>query len=233
MLIISLLFGYITSAQITKPLTAIISKIKSIANGNLSERCENEGDDEFKELAQNINIMAANLEMDTIKLKRYAYIDGLTGLPNRTSIYKDIDKKFKKNKNQAVILLDLDKFKYINDNLGHQYGDETLKEVSKVLMKIKSDTCFPCRWGGDEFLVFVSYFNDKKELDFIAEYILKSIENLNLVSNNKIAFSTSIGIALLDEKDTDIIQIIKRADKAMYRVKNGNNDNKILYYTKI
>lgn len=131
-----------------------------------------------------------------------------------------IDKLLGKSSNQAVLLFDLDNFKTINDTLGHDYGDEALCVVADILKELESDICHTARLGGDEFLVFISDFNDAAYPERIARKILYSVKNIKSLRGKPVSFSASIGIAFLENTNEKKGTLIKKADKAMYMVKN-------------
>jgi len=119
----------------------------------------------------------------------------------------------------AVLLLDLDNFKDINDTLGHLYGDKVLKKISKKLIELESKKIFVSRFGGDEFLILI---RGETEIEKVNEYINKITEHLEKpinVFNNELHIEFSMGVTLYPQDSTDMNKLITNADTAMYRVK--------------
>lgn len=234
--LIALFIGIQIAKTITHPLTYLNEKIKQIQHGNFSVRCEIPGDNEFHELAENINQMTESLEVskhELVKtnelLKKSAYIDGLTNIPNRKSIYHTIDTLFKKYNNQALFLFDLNGFKTINDTFGHHMGDAALNAVSKILKSIASDNIFPARLGGDEFLVFINNYSNPKDVVDLAESILRNIENIKNLREHPVNLSASLGIAFLRDDVINRSQWIRQADEAMYDAKHDEASAYAIY----
>lgn len=157
---------------------------------------------------------------------RYLYRhDALTGLYNRYGIREYMDKTFyaKSKEHVAIILMDIDDFKKINDQYGHDCGDEVLKMVAQVPIQTMCEHCHCCRWGGEEFLLIMQCEHDPV---YVAENIRKQIEDSHILYQNQdIHVTVSMGVCITDSlKDLSINQIVEQADKAMYESKNhGKN----------
>ena len=166
-------------------------------------------------------------------IKKLAYHDSLTGLPSRT-LFNDrfnmaIADSKRNNRKTALIMLDLDHFKYINDNFGHAAGDEVLKEVSAKLTGILRQTDTVCRMGGDEFAILIPEINAKEMVDEVAHRILVAIGKPITTHGIEEKISASLGIAIYPEDGETLEILIKRADTAMYEVKKIGRNN-YLYY---
>ena len=154
-----------------------------------------------------------------------AYYDSLTGLPNR-SLLKDrlaiaLPSARRHKEKVAILFLDLDRFKIINDSMGHSYGDLLLKEVSERLRKVarKEDTV--TRVGGDEFLIVLTSIKDADDAAIAAERIAKEMENEFVIHGQTFNVSCSIGISMFPEHGCDDETLIKNADAAMYCAKDS------------
>jgi diguanylate cyclase (GGDEF)-like protein/PAS domain S-box-containing protein len=163
------------------------------------------------------------------QLKHIATHDVLTGLPNRMLFIDRLEvalAKSKRNKHKlALMMLDLDHFKDINDTCGHMVGDQLLKEVGYRLCGLvrKSDTI--ARLGGDEFIILLSDIERMEDSVGIAEIVLKSFRQPFVFSNHKLTTNASIGITIYPDDGEDIDSLLKNADMAMYSVKSQGRNN--------
>ncbi|NMM64762.1 EAL domain-containing protein [Clostridium sp. P21] len=157
-----------------------------------------------------------------------AYHDHLTGLPNRTLLMNKLinalaNRKSEKNKG-AIIFIDLDDFKKTNDTLGHNYGDELLKEVSELLKKSIGEKNIIGRIGGDEFLILIPNMKDSSYAESLGKKIISIFKNPFQIEEKQIYTSASIGITVFPDDGEDINTLLKNADTAMYKSKeNGKN----------
>lgn len=163
-----------------------------------------------------------------------AYHDALTTLPNRL-LAKDHFKMAasfsdRSNFNIAVVFLDLDNFKTVNDTLGHVIGDTLLKEVAMRLRECVRDTDTLSRQGGDEFLVLLSDIRDSEAITNVVEKILKRLAAPFLIEGQYLSTSVSIGIAVYPDDGMDFDTLLKKADTAMYQAKDAGR-NAYRYYT--
>jgi diguanylate cyclase (GGDEF)-like protein/PAS domain S-box-containing protein len=165
-------------------------------------------------------------------IRHRALHDALTNLPNRTLFNEQL--MFALNNaqrhpcNLAVMFLDLDRFKIINDTLGHTIGDLLLQEVAQRLTKAVRAGDIVARWGGDEFIILIPKLHEAKEIHPLAERILKSLEQVFMIQDHELYITSSIGIALFDATTPDADTLIKRADIALYHVKeNGRNGHEV------
>jgi diguanylate cyclase (GGDEF)-like protein len=170
------------------------------------------------------------LEKAQEELKLLASIDPMTKLFNRR-YFMDMSKSIldlaKRNKTDtAIIMIDIDKFKNINDTYGHQVGDDVIIELSSKLQDIGRKSDIVSRWGGEEFLILLPNTNTKGSL-IIAEKIRKNIEEIviNLQDEKKLQFTVSVGVSQFHNKSNDNIESsINRADEALYKAKaSGRN----------
>lgn len=162
-----------------------------------------------------------------------AYHDILTRLPNR-SLFKDrlsvaITQAHRNQEKLAVMFIDLDRFKVINDSLGHTMGDRLLQSVSQRLLSCvrKGDTL--SRFGGDEFTLLLPDIKNESTALQVAEKMLDSIKTPFDIAGHEIYIGASIGIAVYPEAGDDIEALIKNADIAMYRIKSSGKNGSILF----
>lgn len=166
------------------------------------------------------------------KTEHMAYFDYLTGLPNRRLFEEELRRNFEEAKQSqsvlALMFLDLDGFKFLNDTLGHKIGDKLLKEVAYRLNNIRRLKDFVSRIGGDEFTVILPNLKELDEIHDVAQDILKLFELPFRVDNYELFITTSIGISLYPYGSNNIQDLVKNADLAMYRAKDeGKNKYQI------
>lgn len=165
------------------------------------------------------------------KLKHMAYHDSLTGLPNRrffkSTLIQAINDSYKTEKKLAVMYMDIDRFKIINDTLGHDIGDELLCQFSNRVKRCLRSGDLIARFGGDEFCILVT-INEKEEAVAIAQRILRTFQKEWEIQTHRFYTTSSIGICFCENNSEDDETIIKNADKALYKAKeSGRNNYKI------
>jgi diguanylate cyclase (GGDEF)-like protein/PAS domain S-box-containing protein len=151
--------------------------------------------------------------------------DALTNLPNRIYITHQLEERLKAQQPAAVLYVDLDRYKIINDTLGHSVGDQVLIEVARRFLDTLRPGDVAGRIGGDEFILLLPDITDRAEIEAIARRVLAAIEKPFILNNRAYFLSASIGVALAPSDGTDGKLLIKCADSAMYQVKSeGRND---------
>ncbi len=172
------------------------------------------------------------------EIEYLAYNDFLTGLPNRKHFDDKFTQVLKSLKSQekyiALLFLDLDKFKILNDTKGHDYGDELLKEVSKRLSKNIRSSDFVARLGGDEFVIILDllpkdYKLAKEICEKISTKILENIREPFLLNDYTYCLSTSIGIYVFNNSFESMEEIIKKSDLALYEAKKNEGNRYFIY----
>jgi diguanylate cyclase (GGDEF)-like protein/PAS domain S-box-containing protein len=162
------------------------------------------------------------------ELAMLARVDSLTGLPNRRQFDERIDEAIARCQRSdhlvALMFLDIDKFKSINDSLGHAAGDDVLKEFSRRLKNTIRKTDTGARLAGDEFVIIINEFKQPTELSIIAKKILTAVRKPMMIDGRTLYVTTSIGITTLSKMDTFAQPIIARADKALYAAKKAGRD---------
>ena len=162
-----------------------------------------------------------------------AYHDSLTQLPNRASFEKQIINIFHlakiNNEKVAVLFIDLDRFKVINDTLGHYVGDEMLKKLAERIKKVLAKNDMLARMGGDEFVAILNPLKDRETAAAMAEKILSVIREPIWVWEYRLNTTASIGIAIFPDDGEKRSTIIKHADSAMYHAKESGKDNYKFY----
>ena len=159
--------------------------------------------------------------------------DELTGLPNRISLLehlKELINQMNYHKGKiALLLLDLDDFKELNDSLGHELGDKVLQKISKNITQQLKNTTYLARLGGDEFCLVISSLKSVNDASSIALELLQLFELPIQIKHHEIYISGSIGISIFPEHGTTPIELLRNADSAMYKAKKHRNHYE--YYT--
>lgn len=158
------------------------------------------------------------------KLAYDAIHDNLTGLPNRKSLMLRLSRSIERKRfapayNFAVLFIDLDRFKAVNDTLGHHAGDELLQSITEKLCRVVRPSDMVARLGGDEFIVLADNINDIGQVTSIAERILTELQKSVKILGQDIYTSASVGIVLSSAEHNSPDEIVRDADLAMYRAK--------------
>jgi diguanylate cyclase (GGDEF)-like protein/PAS domain S-box-containing protein len=174
------------------------------------------------------------LEHSQAKADYLAYHDPLTGLYNRVNFEEYLAHALfiakRKNTLLAILFIDLDRFKIINDTLGHDIGDEVLIIVAQRLQETLGENDFISRWGGDEFVVIIENLTSTSEVAIIAKNIINALKKPINIQTHQLISTASIGISLYPENAEDANTLIKYADSAMYLAKDMGKNN-FRYYT--
>ena len=231
----STLFGLILALRLQKvissPVIQLTEAMTSVSGDqDYSRRIANDRTDEMGSLIDNFNHMLSQIEQRDEKLssqRQYldhlAYHDFLTGLPNRL-LFRDrlstaLSRSSRADKKIGLLFLDLDRFKNINDTLGHDVGDLVLKQVTRRLQqKIRSQDTL-ARLGGDEFVMIVEDIQEPRALSLVAEKVQQELAKPLLIEGHELFISTSIGITLFPDDAPTVEGLMKCADVAMYRAK--------------
>jgi len=168
------------------------------------------------------------------KIWKYANFDFLTNLPNRRMFHDylvhEIKNSSRRSLSLALLFLDLDNFKQVNDELGHQIGDLLLKDVAKRIVSCVRESDIVSRLSGDEFTVILSELDDKKSAEHIVNKILHSLKRPFKLNGENAYISVSIGIAIYPDDAENSQKLIQKADMAMYSAKEMGR-NQFSYFT--
>ncbi|TCS39100.1 PAS domain S-box-containing protein/diguanylate cyclase (GGDEF)-like protein [Paucimonas lemoignei] len=161
-------------------------------------------------------------------IQHLAYHDSLTNLPNRAMFNRHlchaIDQAARHGKSLAVLFIDLDRFKYVNDTLGHDAGDRLLQEMSRRLSNALHGDLV-ARLGGDEFVVLLEDIHDSEHVSHVAQKILTALVEELPLNGQRIHITASIGVSIFPEDGEDEFALMKHADIAMYRAKDRGKNN--------
>ncbi|QDF97145.1 hypothetical protein CJ010_11720 [Azoarcus sp. DD4] len=167
------------------------------------------------------------------EIRQLAFYDPLTGLPNRRLLMDRLDHALathaRSRRHGALLFIDLDNFKTLNDTQGHQYGDMLLRQVAARLIECVRDADTVARLGGDEFVVMLEDLSSDKEeaatqAEAAGEKILAALNDAYVLDGREAHSTPSIGIALFDAEDGGIAELLKRADLAMYQAKEAGRN---------
>lgn len=166
------------------------------------------------------------------KLYEMAYNDQLTGLPNRMSLYENLRKNLEEypDTNKALLFIDSDNFKFLNDTLGHSCGDQLITDIGKRLSSMFKSDHAVYRLGGDEFIVCLYNYVNIEEVEQCAVKIIQCFKEHFDVGNSIVHTTVSIGIALYPEHGISTDELLKCADIAMYKAKESGK-NRFMFYS--
>ena len=183
-------------------------------------------------LENQVRLRTNELENANIQLQQYAYQDGLTDLPNRRYFYEKLQSLVSiKGMKFALIFIDLDGFKEVNDSLGHDYGDLLLHQVATRLQSCITTKDTVARLGGDEFTLILEGVNSPDEASKIAEAVKSSLMQSIKVKKETVYVTASIGLTLFPADGLTVEELVRRADQAMYLSKNkGRNRYEFFSY---
>jgi len=171
---------------------------------------------------------------DEEKILYQANFDFLTGLPNRNLFLDRFSRAIQQSKRDgssiALMFIDLDQFKYVNDTLGHVAGDQLLQEASRRLTEIMRSSDTVARLGGDEFTVLIPNVKELTLVEDIANRILQELSQRYIIDGNDAFISASVGVTVFPDDGDDVDSLMRNADSAMYRAKD-NGRNTLQYFT--
>lgn len=253
-MIVVFLLAYVTGRQIIGRVNHMVKTLRDIAqdDGDMSVRIPIAGRDEMAELAFWFNQFIGQLEHvtneSTAKIRRLAYTDALTKLPNRRLFNSHLKSELRRcHENQqslAVMFLDLDNFKAVNDQMGHDAGDELVREVGRRLSTTLrghdlvahsleagalSGQHLVARMGGDEFMLIVTDLGGVENAEIIAERVRTTVLEPIEIDETKLEIGVSIGISIYPKDSHSAEELIINADLAMYEAKSRGKNNYCLF----
>ena len=180
-------------------------------------------EDAANNLARQLESFDGQMAINTAKLEKMAMFDVLTGLPNRNmltfQIEKQLDGTAKEDQLLALMFMDLDDFKKVNDSHGHDVGDKLLKAAAMRISRPLRETDIASRFGGDEFVVLLSHIGNKQQVDDVAKKLIDEFKEPIVVEGTSFYVSISIGIAITTHSMATPAELLRHADIAMYEAK--------------
>ncbi len=224
------------SQYLIAPLQRIASAVRSVADGRLDTRVTVRRNDEFGDLARGFNGMVASLDRLMAgereakeQLATLAYVDQLTGLPNRKAFQDRLREtlawanRLGANGPQALLFLDLDHFKDINDTLGHEAGDRVLREAAGRIRGAVRSSDLVFRQGGDEFTVLLTLLATDTDAAYVADKLVQSFRAPFVLDGNPLYLGVSIGISLHPRDGASVDELLRSADTALFEAKRDRN----------
>ena len=227
-LIGGLAFSWQKVGNAVKAFARLNHHFMEIAAGKMDVKAENEKFTELNEMVGYVNHMIANIRERDEKLHELAHNDVLTGLGNRSLFMEWMQTAVQQKNPFAVVFLDLDNFKMVNDTYGHWQGDRLLVMVSEKLRVLAQEGTLLARMGGDEFVYIVHHWNDELGTEWI-NLVNKEMAKPVLINNYMLSTDASIGIAIFPKDSRDADELLRFADMAMYNVKNTGRNGYCFY----
>lgn len=217
--------GSITIALgVTRPIDLLLAAVNRIRRGDYSQPVVIRRDDEIGALAQGLDHMRAGIAEREQRILKLAYEDPLTQLPNRSAfgeaLQGSIGAAREHGQPVAILVMDLDRFKYVNDSLGHGVGDHVLREVAARLRRLCGAARCVARLGGDEFAILLPGQQEQEAVRLSAD-IIAALERPIFYEEQPLDVGASIGIALHPLHAADAETLVRNADIAMYAAKRG------------
>ncbi|MBT8138975.1 MAG: EAL domain-containing protein [Gammaproteobacteria bacterium] len=231
-LLLTLLGGYALADELTRPLKDLTRAAAQIKSGDYNLPAKQYRQDEIGQLASTLSHMCETIAEREQKIIGLAYADSLTCLPNR-ALFDDrlnnaVSQGIRHGGNFSIAIMDLDRFKYINDVLGHEAGDYVLCEVARRLESVLRESDTVARLGGDEFAILLSGGSEYQVQAAVNKILDIFDEPVNL-NGQPLDVACSIGIAHFPQHGEDASLLLRRADMAMYAAKRFNAG--FSYYT--
>jgi diguanylate cyclase (GGDEF)-like protein len=215
------------------PIRKLIAASRELGRGKYTI-VEVKSADELGLLARAFNAMTEEVRQEQAKLQRQANFDGLTGLPNRMMaldrITLEISRARRSGQRFAVLFIDLDDFKNVNDSLGHAVGDELLAAIGTRLRAGLRDVDTVARLGGDEFLVLLPDVASEVGVEKVAERLLQAVSEPQELGGRRVVAHCSVGIALYPDNGKSVEELMANADNAMYQAK-AREQGSVIFFT--
>lgn len=243
-ILIGMLLSVIGARRMARPILALVDETRRVARGDYNVEIDIQRRDELGELATAFRHMTSELELKTRRISFLAFNDHLTTLPNRTAFSEAVETRLQEDSCSAaaVLFMDLDEFKRVNDTLGHDAGDQMLAQLGPRLRESVYALGFVdldfegakippvARWGGDEFTLFLDGVTDVERAVQIAQQIVAQMRKPLTVGTLDIVTGATVGVALYPSDSDNIQELLGFADVAMYHAKQ-RGDVRVQPYT--
>ena len=238
----ALALALLVARKLIEPIRRLADYAAAVGLGQHSAPLPVERSDELGDLARSLRDMSDNLQVTTGEVHYLAYHDSLTQLPNRAQLKQSLRQAIGRGERDqhsvALLFIDLDDFKRVNDTLGHEAGDELLKDVA-----VRLRTCLRrgdevaddgnnaepretiARLGGDEFTVVLNTVRESSDAAIVAQRSLEALREPFVLSGQEVVVGASIGITAFPEDGADVDTLLRNADVAMYQAKERGKNN--------
>lgn len=245
-IVIPTIVTWAAASKLTGQIDALKKSTEAIVNGDFDAPVDVDCACEVGGLAESFRKMVGRLNSNILRMNVLAYSDPLTGLPNRAVATHMLGHLMNANREGSVIFIDLDGFKKINDNLGHEAGDELLKQASRRIIEIglertleDLDACTTpfgelcdrapedvvfVRFAGDEFVAILPGITSRSELERISDRVVAALKQPFLVKGTSITIGASVGIARAPVDSQGALELLNFADLAMYVAKQAGKN---------
>ncbi|MFZ6771831.1 EAL domain-containing protein [Undibacterium sp. SXout7W] len=225
--IIASIISAITARRITGPVRQLAETARRLGAGDYSAPITINQKDEIGDLARAFSTMREGISQREKEISRLAYWDTLTNLPNRALFTDMLEQAITTAKLRHtgcfILMMDLDRFKHVNDVMGHRFGDVLLKQVAaRLTAELGAGATKPARLGGDEFAILLPSATREDAQD-LATRILLALEKPISIEDQTVDLGAGIGIAGFPEHAADAVSLLSRAEVAMYAAKQSNN----------
>ncbi len=238
--LVCILVAVLMARALTRPINSMTTFVKRFAEQREASGLPLQRTDEigalargFDEMGKQINQQLADLQQSHFELEQLAQHDSLTGLPNRALFDDRVNQALRVAQRDqtrlALMFIDVDHFKPINDGLGHAIGDRLLQEVAYRIRQSIRESDTAARFGGDEFIVLLRNIVDGDGAFTVAEKIRLTINQAFDCEAHRLVVSVSIGIAIHPEHGADIVELSRCADEAMYEAKDRGRNTVVVY----
>ncbi len=242
-------------SDISKRVVALNEMVDMVGSGDFAVRLQDDKDDELGALARKMNVATSHLSktrQDLEKATRELSVqleerraveatlaeaathDSLTGLPNRVSFFEQFSHALalaeRSNERIALLFLDMDGLKIVNDAFGHDGGDMLIRQVGSRLRANIRKSDYVARLAGDEFVIILENLGDiEKDVSLVCEKILNAVALPYNIRGRRIKLTASIGVSLFPDHAQNAADLLHKANSAMYKVKNGGKNNYAVY----
>lgn len=218
----------------SSPLHEIRDCTKEITSGNYNYRIKNIAKNELGTVAQNVNRIAEIMQAKTSVISSYNTTDILTGLKNRSAMYErlnDIIQTREEGRSRfALMFVDIDNFRWLNETLGHNYGDEVLSRFGSIVKEQLPLDMSVFRFSGDEFIIIKEFDTDYSEVYNAIENLHSRFDSPIEILNDKIYIKFSIGVSIFPDDDVTPERLLRNAETALHRAKDSGKD-RVAFYT--
>lgn len=237
-MVILLLTWYLLKVFVLGRVLSIKNQVSQVDHGNHDYRpVVLSGDDELNMMVTSINHMMTMIMNTQTDLRHMANYDGLTQLPNRNHFSELLSQVIKRahqnSENVAVLFIDMDKLKFVNDKYGHAMGDKLIQYVVNRIKHVIKSTDIMARQSGDEFLLFIDHVYDLRSVKATARRILDTTAIPFTIDGIEILTTFSVGVSVYPDNGITVEELIKNADTAMYRVKTTGGNNFDFYHAEL